>query len=200
MSSPNKFYIEKYKNFDKILSAFYLIEDQGRIVTLDNIINPLKIDNRQITAVTDNQFQTSHCAGYSICNIFEAYYWKMTGKLINLNADQVYAKAKLIDGSVDEEGTYLECAIKACWQLCKFDGQPDLKFLYNNKTSYVTEMIKFLVHKYDFVHCGFNITSGWYNCDNTNYVIDSSGNPLGGHAVIICGYDDVGVYIQNSWG
>ena len=39
-----------------------------------------------------------------------------------------------------------------------------------------------------------------HNCNKTNYYVSSNGTPAGGHAVIICGYDQEGVYIQNSWG
>lgn len=112
--SDNRYYIEKYKDFDKIIKTYYQAKDKlGRIVNVDGIVNPLKIDNRQLASVTDNQGQTPHCAAYSICNWAEAILWKRTGRLINLNADQVYAKAKELDGSPNSDGTWLEYAIKA---------------------------------------------------------------------------------------
>ena len=62
----------------------------------------------------------------------------------------------MLDGSPDSDGTYLECAIKAAFLLGGFDVK-DLKvnFLYNDGTSATIERLKFLVHKYDFVHAGF---------------------------------------------
>jgi hypothetical protein len=39
--------------------------------------------------------------------------WKRTGKLINLDANQIYAKAKTIDGNKNMDGTDLQSAIKA---------------------------------------------------------------------------------------
>ena len=113
-AAENKYYIEKYKDFDKAIMTYYQARDiNGKVVDIDGIVNPLKIDNRHQFTVIDNQGTTCHCAGYSICNLCESLIWKKTGKLINLNADQVYARAKQIDGDINSDGTYLEAAIKA---------------------------------------------------------------------------------------
>lgn len=72
--------------------------------------------------------------------------------------------------------------------------------MYNDKTDDVVEQLKFLVHKYDFVHAGFMIYDSWYACNSHDYYIDCSGRNAGGHAVVICGYTQEGVIIQNSWG
>ena len=46
-SALNKYYIEKYKDFDKIIATMYQMKDQsGKIVNIDGIVTPLKIDNR----------------------------------------------------------------------------------------------------------------------------------------------------------
>ena len=71
-----------------------MINSNGNLVDITKIVNPLKIDNRQQWSVIDNQGSTSECACYSVCGICEALIWKRTGKLIDLNADQVYALAK----------------------------------------------------------------------------------------------------------
>jgi hypothetical protein len=200
--SNNKYYIEKYKDFDKIIKTYYQQKDKnGNLVNIKDIVNPLKIDNRQLASVTDNQGVKPHCAAYSICNLAEAILWKRTGKLINLDADQVYALAKQIDGDVDGEGTYLECAIKAAMKLGGFEtNNMKIGFIYNQKNQETIELFKFLIHRYDFLHCGFNINNGWYNCTNDNPVVKRGYQELGGHAVLCCGYDETGIYIQNSWG
>lgn len=203
-AAENKYYIEQYKDFDKIIATKYQMRDSsGKMVDIDGIVTPLKIDNRQLCSVPDNQGSTPHCAGYSICNIIEALIWKKTGKLIQLNASQVYAKAKQLDGDINSDGTYLECAIKAAIELGGFGKQSkDVKigFLYNGSDNATIEQIKRLVHKHDFVHAGFLIDDGWYRATNEDYVIKKGTQSLGGHAVLICGYDQTGVYIQNSWG
>lgn len=200
--SNNKYYIEKYKDFDKIIKTYYQQKDlNGNMNDITGIVNPLKVDNRQLASVTDNQGNKPHCAAYSICNLAEAVLWKRTGKLINLEADQVYALAKQMDGDVNGEGTYLECAIKAAMKLGGFEtSNMKIGFLYNQKNQNTIETFKHLLHKYDFVHCGFNINNGWYNCNNENYTIKAGNMNLGGHAVLCVGYDSLGAYIQNSWG
>ena len=60
-------------------------------------------------------------------------------------------------------------------------------------------MIKFLIHKYDFLHAGFQIDEGWYATNQQNYFIRSYGANLGGHAVCLVGYSKDGAYIANSW-
>lgn len=198
----NEKLIEKYKDYDKIIMTSYQVKDRnGKTIDLTGIVNPLKIDNRQLCAPTDNQGQESSCAAFSIANICESIIWKKTGKLVNLDAHQIYARAKQLDGSKNSDGTYLECAIKAAFELGGFSSSAiEIGFLYNDGTDQTVETMKFLLHKYDFVHCGFQITDGWYKCTNSNYVIDCTGRDLGGHAVISPYYDQSGIGIQNSWG
>jgi|SRR5574344_704811 hypothetical protein len=198
----NQDYIDQYKNDTKIIASYYTVKDKtGQIINIDGIINPLKIDNRQLCAPTDNQLDTPHCSAFSIANIVEAWYWKLSGKIVNLNADQIYAHAKMLDGDPDSEGTYLEYAIKAAISLCGLDSKNyKTGVLYNDKSQLTAESIKFLIHKFDFVHAGFSINSGWYNASMNDPVIHASSQQVGGHAVLLCGYDQQGVYIQNSWG
>ena len=200
----NQYYIEKYKDLKDIEKYYFQLRDKNnKLINIDGIVNPLMINNRQEFAVIDNQGNTPHCAGYSICSIVEALIFKRTGKLINLNADQVYAKAKTMDGDPDGEGTYLEAAIKAALELGglgKYSKDIKIGFLYNGKDDETVEKLKYLVHKYEWLHAGFSITSAWYNCNAKNYRIGHGGQPLGGHAVCIVGYDQEGCYIANSWG
>ena len=203
-AATNRYYIEKYKDFDKIIATKYQMEDSsGKMISIDGIVTPLKIDNRQQCSMPDDQGSTPHCAGYSICNIIEAMIWKKTGKLIQLNADQVYARAKQLDKDINSDGTYLECAIKAAIELGGFGEQSKnikIGFIYNRRNAETLMQIKRFIHRYSFIHAGFAIDDGWYNATNSNYVIKKGNTQLGGHAVLLCGYDDVGVYIQNSWG
>lgn len=199
----NREYIEKYGDEDEIIKTWFQVKDRsGNTVNVDGIVNPLKIDNRQMASVTDQQGSKPHCAGYSIANMAEAISWKRTGRLVNLDADQIYAHAKMIDGDENGEGTYLECAIKAAAKLGGIANAENLKigFLYSDGTDKTVEQLKYLVHKYDFVHAGFNITTGWYSCGRADPVIKHTGINLGGHAVLVVGYDQQGAYIQNSWG
>ena len=113
----------------------------------------------------------------------------------------MYARAKQIDGDVESDGTYLEAAIKAAFDLGGFNGaEIKMKSVYNDGTDKTIELVKFLLHKYDFLHVGFQITEGWYSANQRDYMIKDRGIGLGGHAVLVCGYTPEGVIIQNSWG
>lgn len=199
MSKINEELIEKYKN-DKVLIQTYYTDNNG--INIDEIVNPIKIDNRQLISPIDNQQNYPACAGYSACTVIESLLWKRTGKLVQLDSKQVYAKAKTIDGSRNMEGTFLESALFAAIQLCEFDWlkKSKIETFGNTKNQQSMDKLKFLIHKHDFVVGGFDIDEKWYYCTNNDYIIKSGGRSLGGHAVVIAGYDQDGVYICNSWG
>lgn len=203
----NQDFIEAYKSDTKILSDYYKYKDaRGIVHDIVGVINPLKIDNRQMMAPIDDQTVTPHCAAYSAATIIESIYWKLTGKLKQLDSHQVYALAKQLDGAINMEGTYLEYAMQSVIRLCKAD--PEFKFLenvqvktfFNSKNSDTIEFTKQLLHKYDFLQVGFNIDEGWYDCSKMNYILKARGSSLGGHAVNLVGYDVDGFYVQNQWG
>ncbi len=203
----NKDFIEAYKSDTKILSDYYKFQDQfGKKHDLVGIVNPLKIDNRQLMAPTDNQTVTPHCAAYSAATVIESIYWKMTGKLKQLDSHQVYALAKKLDGDMHTNGTYLEYAMNAVIKLCRADSEfsfldnAEVKRFFNDKTQDTIELTKQLLHKHDFLQVGFKIDEGWYDCTQDNYILKERGNCLGGHAVVICGADQDGFYINNQWG
>lgn len=199
----NQDFIDAYEKDDKIISDYYHWKNSnGKTVELTGIINPLRIDNRQLMSPTDNQTTTPHCAAYSAATLAESIYWKRTGILKQIDSHQVYALAKRLDGEVKEEGTYLEYALKAAIQLGAFENPQDVKIglFYNDKTDNTIETTKFLIHKYDFLQVGFRIDEGWYDVTNNNYFITPRGRGLGGHAVNLVGYDTDGVYVLNQWG
>ena len=123
--------IEKYKNENIILSSSYVHDG----IILDGVINPLSLDFRQLCSPTDNQLDDPHCAGYAAAQLVESMYWMATGKPIQLDAHQIYAKAKEIDGSPNIDGTTIECTLRAALDLCTFlDGNYfKVKTLFNNK-------------------------------------------------------------------
>ena len=199
----NAEYIEKYKDQDEIIRTWFQVKDRfGKRIDVKGIVNPLKIDNRQLASPTDQQGTTPHCAAYSVCGLVEAINWKRTGQICNLNADQVYAHAKMLEGDLKGEGTYLECAIRAALKLGGFVKPDGIKigYVYNDGDDNTAEAIKYLLHKYDFLHAGFNITTGWYSCGADSPMIRHTQIGMGGHAVLLVGYDQLGVYVQNSWG
>lgn len=205
MSQINDMLIKKYKNDQVLDRQFYQYQDKdGKFVTLDGIVNPLKIDNRQLMSPTDNQGDVPGCAGWSACTLIESEYWKETGKIVQLDSAHVYAKAKMMDGEPKQDGTYLEYSLSAALELCGNDfitkRKVGLFYPYGKNDQRTIELTKFLIHKYDFVQVGFRIDEAWYECTNENYVIKTGGMPLGGHAVFLAGYDCSGFYVGNQWG
>ena len=52
-----------------------------------------------------------------------------------------------------------------------------------------------------FIQGGFIITDDYYYCNSRNYKITHQlGNPVGGHCMTICGWNEDGFIIQNQWG
>ena len=201
----NKDYIEAYKTEQKIITDFYKIKQNGKMIDVIGIINPLKIDNRQLMAPTDNQGSSPHCAAYSAATLIESIYWKKYGKLKQLDSHQVYALAKQIDGQINLDGTYLETALHAVLKLCTKDDEfnflkdAKVEMFYNGNDQATIENVKHLIHKNDFLQVGFNIDEGWYDCTNKMFVLRSRGRSLGGHAVNVRGYDSDGFYVLNQW-
>lgn len=201
MSKINDQLIAKYKNESVVIKTFYTQKDKsGKEIILDGIINPLKIDNRQLMAPTDNQHDIPGCAGWSACTLAESLYWKHTGKIIQLDAAQVYAKAKTLDGMKAVDGTTLEASLQAALQLCAFDNNYKIGTYFNEKSTETIEKVKMLIHKHDFLQAGFMIDDAWYKCTSTNYILKKGTRSCGGHAVNIVGYDCDGFYILNQWG
>lgn len=199
----NQDYISAYQGTEKIISDFYKMKDRtGKMIELSGIVSPLKIDNRQLMAPTDNQKDSPHCAGYSATTLAESIYWKRTGILKQFDSHQVYAFAKMLDNQLLMDGTYLETSLQSAIKLCAFENSSaiQVKTFFNNHTPDVLAMTKRIIHKYDFMQAGFNIDEGWYNINQNNFYIEPYGRTLGGHAVNICGYDEEGVYVQNQWG
>jgi len=153
-SNVNEELIKKYKNDNVIIKTYYT-DSNG--VNVDGIINPFKTDNRHHVSPTDDQTRYPACAGYSACTMLESMYWKRTGRLVQLDSKQVYAKAKEIDGERDMEGTYLEAALGAAIKLCNFDFLKNCKVstFGNGKDLDTIERTKYLIHRYDFVQVGF---------------------------------------------
>ena len=53
----NKYFIEKYKEFDEIIKTYYQAKDRnGKVINIDGLVVPLKIDNRQTFSVIDLVF------------------------------------------------------------------------------------------------------------------------------------------------
>jgi len=158
-------------------------------------VSPRKLDFRDMCISTSNQLQTPHCAGYSTAGHIEVLNWKVKHYPEQEDGDAIYKEAKTFDG-YDGPGTFLKDAVQAAINLNLVKGVG--KYIAAGRKD-----VKFAIHQYTTCVAGFNITNEWNEVEKkTGYIRDLGDQAVtrGGHAVLICGYDEHGIYIQNSWG
>lgn len=159
-------------------------------------VAPRKIDSRDMCLASSNQGSTPHCVGYSTAGFCEIEFWKRSHYPKQISGDDVYKEAKKLDGRADVGGTWLRFGVQAALNLGVIKGEP--KKIPTNKND-----LKFALHEYGAAVCAFMITNEWNQVNKKNGMIRDLGDKAktrGGHAVLCVGYDDSGVYIQNSWG
>lgn len=143
---------------------------------------------------TEDQGSTPKCAAYSASSMAENVLWRKVGSLpLNIDPDALYAYAKEIDGDPDGDGTTLTAVCQALLAKGVFD-----KSKCSVRTLISPFDVKAAVHRYGCCLLGLNITDEWYR-GNTE-ISSTTAAQVGGHAVQCVGYDQDGVWIQNSWG
>ena len=190
-----------YKNENVILTSNYV--NTHSHTAISNVVNPYELDFRQLCSPTDNQFTNSNCAGFAAAQLIESIYWKQFGVPIQMDANQIYMKAKEIDGHPKVAGTHPEYTLKAALKLCQnlIDlSKYKVKTFYKEDVDDVISFTKFLIHKHLFVLGGFRITESWHKLSHLRSVISKDDKFVGNHAVLICGYNKNNFIIQNSWG
>jgi len=174
----------------------------------EQFISPYRIDSRDMCLSSSNQLQTPNCAGYSMAGYIEYHNWKTIHYPAQVDGDAIYAEAKKIDGN-NSPGTYLSSAIQGAINLKLINGTAKyVDYPSINQSGMDIGLkrmisIKFALHQYGVVLAGFRITDEWDWVDKKTGLIRDLGSKAkdkGGHAVLLCGYDMDGVYIQNSWG
>ena len=155
---------------------------------------PRKIDFRDMCLASSNQGQSPHCVGYATAGFIEVQNWRTKHYPEQVDGDAIYAEAKKLDGNPNAKGTWLTFGIQASINLGLIKGK-ERKILANR------EDVKFALHEYGVCISAFMINDDWNYVERKNGLIRNTPNSkqLGGHAVLLCGYDDTGVYIQNSW-
>lgn len=197
----DNFILEKL-NKDEIWLA---IESVGKKVCPQTVYN-LSVDVDETYIIEG--IKTHNCAGYTAAGYIEYYNWKTFHYPAQVDGDEIYAEAKKID-NYSGDGTNLISVSQASINLNIIKGVPK-RISYDsvnrsNLSPHEKLIIsaKFSLHKYGVVMAGFLITNEWDWVDKRNGFIRDLGDKAignGGHAVLLCGYDNDGVYIQNSWG
>lgn len=192
------FWISKYKktNFE----AGSLIADPQPLVlskafcASPQFVAPRRIDNRDMCLRSSNQGNTPHCAGYSTAGFIEFQNWKTKHYPEQVDGDLIYDEAKKLDGMPQVNGTILRCAGQGAINAKLTQGT--IKQIPKTEID-----VQFALHQYGVCVAGFMITDEWNLVEKNTGKISISKNPVqrGGHAVLLCGYDLEGIYIQNSW-
>lgn len=169
---------------------------------------PRKIDSRDLLLSVSDQQDTSHCAGYAVAGYIEYLKWRKYHYPQIIDGDEIYMKAKELEGN-ELEGTTLYWAFRAAKKMNMLKGE--ISYIDEQSMS-IKQMplhkkkeyaVKFALHKFGILTAGFNITNEWNTVQKNNSKIINLKNEsifIGAHAVIICGYDNNGIYIKNSWG
>lgn len=163
-----------------------------------NFIAPNVIDNRDLCSCTENQGQAPKCAAYTASQYAENIRWRLDGYPPTIDMNQIYDYAKTVDGMNGGDGTTLDAVAKALLHFNHLKGsESNIKIINNN-----IDDIKFAIHKYGVVMLAFNITHEWFKLNERNPVLPFNivSPSAGGHAILGCGYNKDGVFIQNSWG
>jgi len=159
-------------------------------------VAPRRMDSRDMCLRSSNQGQTPHCAGYSTAGFIEVFNWRTKHYPEQCDGDLIYTEAKKLDGMPQVNGTILRCAGQGAINAGLIKGVV--------KQVPKTEMdIQFAIHTYGVCVAGFMITDEWNLVEKTTGKISNFGDKariIGGHALLLAGYSDEGIYIQNSWG
>jgi len=163
--------------------------------TEPTFVAPNKIDHRDFCIPTDNQVGTPYCTGYATAGYIEIKHWQKKHFPKQYDATKIYMAAKDLD-NFEGTGSWIKFAVEGAKNLGMVEG--NLKFVSRSPND-----LKFAILEYGACIGSFAITNEWNQVNKKNGKIKDLGdkaNLLGGHAVLICGYDKYGVYIQNSWG
>ena len=157
---------------------------------------PSRIDLRDYCTPTEDQGMKPWCAAYAAAQWTENIKWRLTDVPANLEPAPIYQYAKTIDGDPNGAGTTLTAVLEYCRKAWFTSASCKVLILHANRLS-----VKYAIHKFGCALGGFNIDSSWWGVKQDAPIISGKGTPnQGGHAVLICGYDKQGVWIQNSWG
>lgn len=153
---------------------------------------PERLDNSGYCTPLENQGRNPWCAAYSMAQLLTASYWREFHVKKDLPEGDIYAGAKKRD-RIPGDGTTLD-AVMAAADRHDF-GLGVIPTIAKERVLDVTDVL-FAVHKYGLVLVGMQISKGWNKLAADGSVGNASGS-LGGHAVLVSGYD---VALRKIWG
>lgn len=194
-TEKNQDLVKKYR-LDNTIQESYFKNASNQDVT--GMTFPLRIDNRQYCSPTDFQGDKPSCCGYTTAQMLESLHWMNTGKIVQMDADQIYAKAKETDKQMGTGGTYPDLAMMKGLELIP-NGKDD--YIIRTSTSRNVNDLKRAVHKGMFVCINMIVTKDLYDLNSEQFIYNGNGQRAGGHSLVCCGYDEESkmLIIQNHW-
>lgn len=192
-----------------------------------NTSTPDKVDLRQYCSPIENQGNLGSCTGQAIAGAIE--FLNKKNKIINdVSRLFIYYHERLLEGTVNyDAGAYIRDGIKAVYKfgapleklwpynISKFKDKPNMPAMIDGSKRKVTLYERILDHDgcIDSLTNGYPVIVGFnvYSSFETSSISRTGLMPypnvskerlLGGHAVLLVGYDKVSnLYIaRNSWG
>ena len=179
-------------------------ERLGRIPVLKfgKLDVPVAVDNRQYCTAIEDQGSKPWCAAYTAAAFAENVLWRKDGKITQVEPDWIYAYAKKHDGEPNSDGTTLDSVLSALLWKGVFPKDCRIRMVGSMWTGIDETDVKAAIHRFGCFLGGFNITEEWYDLSRKgveNVTGRAGAKSLGGHAVLVVGYNQAGVWIENSW-
>ena len=165
---------------------------------------PDAVNNRQYCTAIEDQGSKPWCAAYTAAAFAENVLWRKNGKITQIEPDWIYAYAKKHDGDPQGDGTTLDCVLDALLYKGVFDKKTcKVRMVGRGWAGTDEDDVKAAIHRFGCFLGGFNITEEWYDLSRRgieNVTGKKGAKSLGGHAVLVVGYNPAGVWVENSWG
>lgn len=161
---------------------------------------PARLDNSAYCTPLESQGDKPWCAAYSMGQLLSASYWRWAHIKADMPEAELYRIAKTLDPDPRSEGTTLESIISAA--MCPtINLGVGLKPILETESVWELPDVIFAVHKYGLVLIGLQATKGWETL-NKDGSIGPDKTIIGGHAVLVSGYDQPCKLIwgPNWWG
>lgn len=176
----------------------------------------------------EDQKELGSCTANAIAGIVEFYEKNILGKYLNLSRLFTYKVTRKFEGvSKGDTGATIRGTLGsirlfgACpesyykYDITKYDNEPTA-FHYALANNYkgvdyanigledstaLVDKIKMYIGNNVPVVCGIEIFSSFYEDENGTIPLPlESENSIGGHAIVLSGYDKDHIYFRNSWG
>jgi len=175
------------------------------------------------TYVTAIKYQSSlgSCASFAGDGQKECFDYRELGVPVDLSEQFLYGECKKIDGMPNVEGTFLRAVLSVlknlgCCEESYFpyegkyppDGTPKTGYLENAAKYKISSYASVEVTKEGMQHAlyvngpvivGVMVYESFVNTGGDGIVQFPSGKQLGGHALLVIGYNKLGLVCKNSW-